>query len=149
MARPECATIRPMAAADAGEAARLAGELGYVSDPLAVAARFAALAASTDAVLVAENGGGGLSGWIHVARDATLTHEPAAEIRGLVVDAASRRRGVGRALVAAAEAWARERGLARVRVRTRVTRTEAHAFYVECGYTLEKTQEVFEKRLQR
>ena len=137
-----------MTGADAAEAERLSGSLGYSSSTEAVAARLAALEGSPhDAVFVAENGAGGLAGWIHVARDATLTHDAGADIRGLVVDGGARRRGVGRALVAAAETWAADQGLARVRVRTRVSRADAHEFYRACGYAIEKTQDVFEKRI--
>ena len=69
------------------------------------------------------------------------------EIAGLVVDAQVRRGGVGRALVAAAEAWARQAGVDDVILRSNVARSEAHAFYPSLGYTLIKTQHAYAKRL--
>jgi hypothetical protein len=48
----------------------------------------------------------------------------------------------------AAERWARERGCAQVRVRSRVSREGAHQFYVRLGYAKEKTQYTFRAPLQ-
>ena len=69
------------------------------------------------------------------------------EIVGLVVDSVARRSGVGRALVAAAEHWARSRGIDEVFVRSNVVRPESHPFYERIGYLLSKTQHVYRKRL--
>jgi len=133
-----------MAAEDAGAVARLAGELGYPADPGEIASRLSPLAGRSDhALFVAE--AGEVVGWLHVSEDASLTGEPAAEIRALVVDARFRGRGVGRALAAAAEAWAASRRHVRVRVRSRVARADARRFYEGAGYALSKTQNVFEK----
>jgi aminoglycoside 6'-N-acetyltransferase I len=64
-------------------------------------------------ILVAARPGGGLAGCAEVRlrshADECFT-SPVAFLEGWYVDADVRRRGVGRALVAAAEAWARERG---------------------------------------
>jgi GNAT superfamily N-acetyltransferase len=133
---------------DAADAARLAGELGYPVSPGDLAGRLAALAAKEEtAVLAAEETSGGIAGWIHVGVEAGLTRAAGAEIRALVVDSRARRAGLGRALVAAAEAWAAANGLSRIRVRTRVTREDARAFYRACGFEVEKTQEVLAKIL--
>lgn len=112
-----------------------------------MADRLAALAGSPDdAVFVAVLGLTPVA-WIHVAI-ATLLESPRhAEIRGLVVTGALRARGIGAQLVARAEAWARERGAARVRVRSNLTRERTHAFYERLGYALTKSQKVFDKRL--
>ena len=67
------------------------------------------------------------------------------EIGELAVAAHARGRGVGSALVTAAEAWARERGCATVRVRSNMKRVEARPFYERMGYRVVKTQYVFEK----
>jgi GNAT superfamily N-acetyltransferase len=63
------------------------------------------------------------------------------------VDERNRGAGVGRALVSAAEEWAKESGLATIRVRSRIERDRAHKFYERDGYTRLKTQYVFEKPL--
>ena len=60
---------------------------------------------------------------------------------------ASRGRKIGATLVAAAEAWARERGHGRMRVRSNVLRQPAHRFYERLGYAVTKRQAVFDKSL--
>lgn len=57
-----------------------------------------------------------------------------AEITDLFVDAGQRRRGLGSALVAAAEAWARERGAPRVEVRVATKNTVGQAFWRARGF---------------
>jgi GNAT superfamily N-acetyltransferase len=52
----------------------------------------------------------------------------------LIVGHDARHRGVGRALVAAAERWAGERGCQRLSVNTGLDRDDAHAFYGRLGY---------------
>jgi GNAT superfamily N-acetyltransferase len=59
---------------------------------------------------------------------------PRAMLTGLVVREDMRGSGVGRALVSAVEAWARERGANRVVVTTALRRSGAHAFYEHMGY---------------
>src|SRR6185437_17034136 len=82
---------------------------------------------------------GALGGWMHVARRATLESGEFAEILGLVVDTAARRGGVGRALVADAERWARVHRLARLVVRSNVLRDESHSFYPALGLPRNKS----------
>jgi GNAT superfamily N-acetyltransferase len=66
----------------------------------------------------------------------TLNHEaPIAQLTLLVVDEAHRTRGVGRALVAAAEDWVRSRGAKRFVVTTALRRADAHAFYEKLQFT--------------
>jgi aminoglycoside 6'-N-acetyltransferase I len=71
------------------------------------------LTRSDAVVLVAPRAGGGLSGFAEVgARSLADGCEtsPVAYLEGWFVDGEMRRRGAGRALVAAAEAWAQEHG---------------------------------------
>jgi len=86
-------------------------------------------------------------GWIHVLVAEYVESDAAAVIGGLVVDRSHRRSGVGRVLVDAAEAWARQQGCAVVRLWSSSTRTEAHRFYEGLGYTNIKTQYSFAKSL--
>ena len=142
--------IRAMTAADVAAAARLATQLGYPSTSKQVARRFDAIQAAADSqVLVAVDESGAMVGWIHIFGNRLLESEPDAEIGGLVVDESVRGRGVGSALVLAAESWARERGYSVVSVRSNVVRREAHEFYQERGYGVVKTQVKFRKTLPR
>lgn len=148
------AVIRPARPSDAAEIARLSHELGYPATADQLRARLAELLGSSRClVAVAEAGEGGredrLAGWIAVERRLSLESGEGAEITGLVVAASSRRTGVGAALVATAERWVREHGLASVRVRSNVVRPESHPFYRRLGYAAVKTQHVYEKRLSR
>lgn len=63
-----------------------------------------------------------------------LYDEPHAELTELYVEAMFRRRGVGRALVARAEALAREAGASRLILLTGFDNAEAQAFYRALGY---------------
>lgn len=79
------------------------------------AAELRAWLARPDAVvLVAHRVAGGLCGFAEVGERSTAEGcetQPVAYLEGWWVDADLRGRGIGRALVAAAEAWARRRGL--------------------------------------
>ena len=132
---------------DAADLVGLVGQLGYPSSDVEVARRLERILERADhAVFVAADGERTL-GWVHVLEFATLASEPCALITGLVVESAVRRRGVGRALVERAEQWARSRGLSGMRLRSRVTRAEAHAFYRRLGFQAVKQQLQFRKSL--
>jgi GNAT superfamily N-acetyltransferase len=112
-----------------------------------VAARLRSIGSRPDhAVLVAADGAR-LLGWVHVFVTRRLETDARAEIGGLVVDESCRGRGLGRALVRSAEAWARSYGLRLLRVRSNVTRERAHRFYEREGFREEKRQTVFTREL--
>lgn len=135
-----------MTAEDAARVAALAGELGYPSTLAQIEKRFRAVEGDEDArVFVAEDAEGQVQGWVHVFGLHLMESEGAAEVGGLVVDSRVRGRGIGRTLMAAAEAWARERGYTRVTLRSNVIRTETHRFYQGLGYTIVKSQHKFQK----
>ncbi|HYR68276.1 MAG TPA: GNAT family N-acetyltransferase [Candidatus Dormibacteraeota bacterium] len=137
-----------MTVEDAAAVAHLATQLGYPSTAAQIERRFHALEESPDArALIAEGRDGTILGWIHVYGTRHLESDPGTEIGGLVVDETARGRGVGSALMASAEAWARERGYEVVRVRTNVIRTEAHEFYKSRGYEVVKSQYRLGKKL--
>ena len=139
--------IRPARASDAAAVASLAEELGYPTAAPEIAERLTALAGSpNDAVFVAVLGLTPVA-WIHVTLVTLLESARHAEIRGLVVTAALRTCGIGAQLVAHAEGWAREQGVARIRVRSNALRERTHAFYERLGYVVAKTQKVFDKPL--
>lgn len=140
---------RTIAPEDAEAVAALCGELGYPVETQTIERRIQALALWHDhAVLVAcVETNGRVAGWIDVGLTFHLPSEPYGEIGGLVVAADLRSQGIGKALLAAAEAWIAERGIGRALVRSRVTRERTHQFYLREGYSHTKTSAVFVKPL--
>ena len=64
---------------------------------------------------------------------------------GIAVSSACRRQGVGSALLAAGEEWARSMGAVAVRLVSGESRKGAHAFYQSLGYRGNKLQRNFKK----
>lgn len=141
-------TIRVARTYDAQAIAELGEQLGYPATRQQIATRLAGIEAEPSSrVFVAEDDGGRVVGWLHIAARAQLTEESCAEVLGLVVDESARGAGVGAALLDAAEAWARTAGCAHLRVRSRVERERAHRFYQRAGFARVKTQAVLAKPL--
>ncbi|HVC08377.1 MAG TPA: GNAT family N-acetyltransferase [Elusimicrobiota bacterium] len=142
------AKIRRLRKTDFKDAAKLAGQLGYPSTRAAVAKRSSIIAKLPGhAVFVAESSGGRVVGWIHVFPFPILEAEPRMALGGLVVDEAWRGRGIGKLLLAAAEAWSLKRGYSWLRLSSRVERKRAHKFYQRLGYEKIKTSYIFSKKL--
>jgi GNAT superfamily N-acetyltransferase len=141
--------IRPARAADAPRLTGLLAQLGYPSDTDAVAARLARiLETPAQQILVATPADDSrIDGYVSVERRLILVEDERVEITGLVVDAGSRRSGIGRVLVNAAEQWALEQGLRTVVVRSNVVRPESHPFYEGIGYQRMKTSHTYHKEL--
>lgn len=140
--------IRGAVPGDAAEIARLSAQLGYPADSVTIARRLAVLLPSPmHAVLVAAAGDAHLHGFVAVEHRLMLETGERIEVVALVVDADARRRGTGRALIAAAEHWSRAYGVAEVFVRSNVLRPESHPFYQRLGYIRAKTQHVYSKPL--
>ena len=139
--------IRVATHADADGLAKLSGQLGYPADAATILRRLDdVIAHDVGVVLVAVDAQGGLGGFAHVEPRRLLIAEPFAELAALVVSETARGQRVGSALLAAAEAWARQQGFASMRVRSNILRERAHRFYVREGYTEKKRQAVFLKR---
>ncbi len=141
--------LREALSSDAAPLASLAEELGYAATAAEIAERLAVLLGSPHDAVFAAILGLTPVGWVHVTIVTLLESARHAEIRGLVVTAALRSRGIGEQLVAHAEQWARERGVSRMRVRSNALRERTHAFYERLGYVTTKTQKVFDKKLER
>jgi GNAT superfamily N-acetyltransferase len=139
--------IRPMRAGDAEAVAVLAGQLGYPSSTQEVHERMRHVLGRDDAAALVAEDAGRVIAWLHVEMRRSLVADHEAQVMALVVDEACRSRGIGAAMMAAAEDWARRQGADRLRVGSRVTRTDAHRFYERLGYDLSKTSHWFEKRL--
>ena len=128
--------VREAVGADAEAMARLCVQLGYPADSSDMPARLARLSDDPNARAFVATDGKRVVGLLTVHLRNTLNHEaPIGQITLLVVDEAIRTRGAGRALVEAAEEWARSRGTTRITVTTALDRNGAHAFYEKVGYS--------------
>jgi GNAT superfamily N-acetyltransferase len=143
----EAVRVRPPLPGDAPVLAALAGELGYPTDAESLLGRLAALHPTDAAVLVSTDPDDLPTGWCHVEMRRTLVEPMSALIAGLVIGEGHRSAGIGAALLAAAEAWARARGCERMVVATRITRERAHRFYAREGYEVSKTSYFLTKSL--
>lgn len=141
-------TTRPARTEDAPAVAALVTQLGYDAAPPDVAARLARVLARSDQRFVVAEAGGRLLGWVHVELAEYVESGTFAVIGGLVVDRTHRRQGIGAALMAEAEAWARQQGCDVMRLWSSTTRTPAHRFYAGLGYEQLKTQYSFAKPLE-
>jgi N-acetylglutamate synthase-like GNAT family acetyltransferase len=138
-------TVRDAREEDSAAIADLLGQLGYPASAGAVPARIDRMRAAGDRVVVAEVDGSvaGLAA-LHVSP--SLEHStPAGKLAALVVDEAHRGTGLGRALVDAMEAEARERGCGVFFLTTAEGRADAHAFYERLG--LQRTGHRYAKTL--
>ena len=138
--------IRSAVIGDAIEVARLLTALGHPTDAKAIADRWGEWQAAGNTALVAARTDGTLAGV------ATLHHmivlhrpRPVGRITALVVDASSRRQGIGRALVAAAEEALTREGCGLLEITSNLRLVDAHVFYERLGY--ERTSKRFAKVL--
>lgn len=84
-------------------------------------------------------------GYIH-ANDYDVIYAPHMKnIMGIAVLQQYKRHGIGKALLDAVEAWARQTGVYSIRLVSGETRTGAHEFYRYCGYEDGKRQLNFKK----
>jgi GNAT superfamily N-acetyltransferase len=134
-----------MTSHDIAAVADLCGQLGYPVEPARLAKRFAEVIEQGHSSIFVADVDGRVVGWIHVAVTPLLEVDLGTEILGLVVDQDHRSAGVGAGLLAEGERWARASGCTAIRVRSRIARERAHAFYERSGYTRIKTQHAFEK----
>ncbi len=127
--------IRPPSPGDAPALAALMTHLGYPTDDARMAERMRALEAHPDHDSRVAEIGGRVVGTIGLMRGLGWNHDGHyARIISLVVDPSHRARGIGEALVRAAEEWARERGAAGIHLTTANRREGAHRFYERLGY---------------
>jgi N-acetylglutamate synthase-like GNAT family acetyltransferase len=138
--------IREAVRGDAAAVAGLLGQLGYPTGADTAAARIERHAASAaDTLLVAEADGRviGIAA-LHVSLALEYDGD-AGKLSAIVVDQASRGRGVGKALVEAVERDARARGCVVLFLTTNERRKDAHAFYRALGF--DETGRRFAKQL--
>ena len=140
-------TIRQATQDDAATLADLVTQLGYPSRTEQMVTRLAKLLPGEQALLVAEIDAA-VVGMVHVNRWANVVLDDMAEIMALVVDNKWRSQGIGRALLLAAEEWAREQACSTLQVRTNIVRQRAHGFYFCHGFRQVKTSLTLVKDLE-
>jgi ribosomal protein S18 acetylase RimI-like enzyme len=115
--------------------AGLMTQLGYPTSASEMSARMRAIAADKSFATFVAVEAGEVCGMIGVSASYSYEHNDCnGRIIALVVDANMRRRGVGRELVAFAEAYLAGKNVGRIVLTSRFTRVEAHEFYESVGY---------------
>jgi ribosomal protein S18 acetylase RimI-like enzyme len=141
--------IRIATPEDASAIAELTVQLGYEINAEEARRRIVQILGRADHALLVDDDSREITGYIHISVTEGLEHEPRGEIRTLVVHERHRGQQIGERLLDAAEAWAAQRGLHRVRVRSNIKRERAHGFYRRHGYDVTKTQHVLDKNVGR
>ena len=125
--------------AEVGDAAALADlmtQLGYPTRTSEMEMRMEGISANRNYATFVAVSGGKVCGMIGTFTRYTYEHNNASgNILALVVSNGMRGRGVGHALIAAAEEDFGQRNIHGIAVYTRFERTEAHEFYEKVGYT--------------
>ena len=134
MGNTEC-SIRDAQLNDAPELAMLMCELGYETDRIEMETRLALILSNPACKTFVAITDGRVCGMIGTVTYPSYEHsDPSGRILALVTSSATRRRGIGRALVATAERDFAQRGIRRVALSTQLTRENAHKFYDSLGY---------------
>ena len=136
--------VRAARAEDAEQIARLTLQLGYDVRPEVVAESLDRRASREIFVAARDER---IVGWAAVSLHDPFVESPGAHLDGLVVDESVRSAGIGAALLAAAEEWARQRDCNEMNLHSNVLRDRAHAFYRRHGYDTVKAQYYFRKPL--
>jgi N-acetylglutamate synthase-like GNAT family acetyltransferase len=128
-------TIRAAEAADIDALADLMTQLGYETRASEMQMRMEAILADKHYVTFVAVSKGKVCGMIGTFTCYSYEHNsPSGRILVLVVSEKMRGRGVGHALVAAAEKDLAQKNISRIAVNTRFERKEAHEFYEKAGY---------------
>jgi GNAT superfamily N-acetyltransferase len=124
----------------------LLAQLGYENSAEA-AQRVRDVLTTPDHCLLVGESEGRIVGLLHVFARPAIENPHEAVVQALVVEERYRRTGIGRTLMAAAEAWGRKRDCRSVVLSSNVVRAPAHAFYAALGYRVAATSYVFRKPL--
>jgi N-acetylglutamate synthase-like GNAT family acetyltransferase len=134
-AKPIDVVVRRVEAADTTALADLITQLGYPTRPSEMEMRMETISADKNYATFVAVSEGKVCGMIGTSTRYSYEHNNAgAVIMVLVVSDKTRGRGVGNALIAAAEADLAQKNIRRVAVYSRFVRTDAHDFYEKNGY---------------
>jgi GNAT superfamily N-acetyltransferase len=141
-------SIRRMTPQDVAVAQDLLVQLGYPLDTAEVQRRYDAVTRSADHAVMLGEDDGRVIALCHLYARPALDKPPEAVVQALVVDLTVRNTGVGKIMMAAAEAWAEDHGFRSVALGSNVSRSDAHAFYESLGYRNAATSHQFRKTLK-
>ncbi|RYD19382.1 MAG: GNAT family N-acetyltransferase [Verrucomicrobiaceae bacterium] len=137
--------IRPFSPSDLDGMVALMADLGYPTTAAELAARMARMPPEFYHTFVAE-AAGEVVGFIGLGTMPVFEmDQPMGWVLALSVASSHRRKGIGRALLAEAEAHCLSLGIIDVRLHSGIQRSEAHEFYDTVGYS--KTGYRFKKVL--
>jgi GNAT superfamily N-acetyltransferase len=136
MRHPRTVQVRSYEPSDAQALAQLLSEMGYAASAQEAEEYARAFGTNPGATLVVAVEDGAVVGIAAASVVPRLDAERlSCRITDLVVAAPSRRRGIGRALLAEIETWARQVGATRLDLSTGDWRDDAHAFYDPLGFS--------------
>ena len=128
--------VRPAEVGDAAALADLMTQLGYPTRESEMEMRMETISAAKNYATFVALSEGKVCGMIGARISYSYEHNsPGGAILALVVSEKMRGRGVGEALINAAENDFAQKNIRRVAVYTHFRRTEAHEFYEKLGYT--------------
>ena len=128
-------TIRAPEAGDMEALADLMTQLGYETRTSEMQMRMETILANKNYATFVAVSEGKVCGMIGTATRYTYEHNsPSAAILALIVSEKMRGRGVGEALIKAAENDLAQKNIRRLAVNTHFRRTRAHEFYEKLGY---------------
>ena len=128
-------TIRFAEMNDAAALAQLVCELGYETKRTEMETRLKLILSNSAYKTFVAVMDGRVCGMIGTLTLQSYEHnDVGGRILALVIFNRTRRRGIGRALIATAEKDFAQRGIVRIAVDTRLTREDAHKFYESLGY---------------
>ena len=140
--------IRKIKDTDAIAICGLVEQLGYELDTGQYLGRLLQVSENQNHTLwVMESPEAGVCAVAHFEKIVGLLHTPRLEIKALVVDKASRRKGLAKRFMLYAESFARTEDLMQVYLSCNITRSESHEFYETIGYQKTKTSHNFLKNL--
>jgi len=119
--------------------------LGYDYPKEQTKQRLAQMVKSTVCKIMIAECNGVIAGYIHTEDYEVTYSDSLKNILAIAVDDRFRGNGIGRALLSAVEAWAKETGSVGIRLNSSMARTEAHKFYETCGYVNRKAQKNYVK----
>lgn len=137
--------IRKMVLADLPSILSLAEQLGYECSYESLVERFKEFDDDITSALLVGEISNVVVAFLQIQQNLTLMTGKRAELNALVIDKPLRGKGYGKQMMSAAEDWAKAKGLPKLRLGSRSSRTDTHEFYKSYGFTIEKTWFIFGK----